>query len=336
MFGEEKERVLDSLELAGLRSRLEQARRALTPVSIKLSEQTNRDIVTAVHCCRREIPEEKLVRDLAVTLATDASWHYFKKDAKKYVDVYGTEMDDLYQEFFLMVDKELPFYRPDYDINTFLMTRVKPVFYKTKTKGRGIKMTKHYQDAHVKIEHAISELQKIGNEKPSPEDIHEYLAATEKKPVSLTTIERCLAQNVTCLSLSVIGESVLSGERTKGPEETLLEKENRSLVHQVIARMSLPYREIMEAQFEFDDEFSRLPTIEELTKYFNKKWGRNYTVRRVSNLWAAAQQQFSLYWKGGKKKLESPVNRFHFRDVTCGNEDDDILEAIAEDPDLID
>ena len=67
--------------------------------------------------------------------------------------------------------------------------------------------------------HLISELEKIGNKSISAEDIYEYIVATEKNPVPLATIERCLMQDATCLSLSVVGENALNREYQKSPEE---------------------------------------------------------------------------------------------------------------------
>ena len=320
-----------------LRKRLTQARSGLAlPYNIKLSGKTNHDIVLTVHCCNRLIPEEKEVLDLAVTLAGDAAWFVYRKEAAKYRDDQNTDMNDLYQEFLMWVGVHILDYRPEYDINTYLKKRVKSVFYNTKAKGRGQSTTKHYQDSGVKVKHAMSELEKIGNKNISAEDIYEYIAATEKNPVPLATIERCLMQDATCLSLSVVGENALNREYQKGPEETFMDKVKNDYIHETIERLSPNLREVLHAYLDFVTEYSKTPTSEELKVVLNKDGAHSYTERRVSSLLTAALDQFSRHYKSEKRRLDSPVNRVRFRKVSYAQEDEDIMGAIADDPTLLD
>lgn len=336
MSGSRENLGLSAEDIAAIKSHLTSVYKSISPVDFKLSKQTNAEIVKVVHSCRSSIKEEKELLDLAYMLATDAAWFYFRKEAKNFLDAHRTQLDDLYQEFFLLIQNELPDYNPEYDIITFLQPRVKKTFSDTKVKGVGANISKHYQDAGVKIRHAERELAKIGNSNPSPEDIHEYLAGTEKKEISITTILRYRDMNPQYLPIDLTKSAVLGGEKIRGPEEEYIEEEERKRFYEVKDKLSPKFRMIIDIQLEYENKYGEFPTIETLCLIMKERSGHDYTEKRVSNLVTAANQQFGRYYKRYKKRRETPVNRIRFDDIMIRQEDEDIINAVNEDINVID
>lgn len=279
---------------------------------------------------RKLTQDEKNLLNLACLVATDSAWHYYQKEAANYLDSYRTEMSDLYQEFYLLVQEELPSYQPEYDLLTFLKTRVKPAFSATKTKGAGIYTTKHYQDAGVKIRHAERELAKIGNDNPSAEDIYEYIAGTQKKEVAITTIMRYRAQNPAVLPIDLSKIAVLGGERIKGPEEELIREEELKTFYETKGKLPSTLLNIMNMQLKYIEMYGKVPDAQELCEKAAEK-GYHYTAERISNLIRAAYLQLRRYYQWRDKRAETPVNNIKFNAQELAAETEDVIAALDED-----
>lgn len=333
MSDEKTKEGLSKEELAEIKGRLAPVFKNLSDARYKLSKQTNADISRVVHSCRMDVEEEKELLDLAYLLATEAAWAYFRYEASNYEDDARTEMNDLYQEFFLLVRSELINYDPEYDIVTFLLPRVKKTFYDTKTKGTGGSMPKHYQDAGLKIRRAVEDLEKLGNYNPTPEDIHEYISGTDGRGIAVKTIMRYRERTVSFLPIDYDKLALLGG-KIKGTEEEFIERENQRLFHKIKESLSPKYKLVINLELMYEETYGELPDIPAMCSLIKEHTGQKCTEKYVSNLVTAANQQFGRYYRRYQKKSEAPVNHMMIDTAVMQEENMNILNAMKDNVDF--
>ena len=249
------------------------------------------------------------LRKLASLLAFESVKNYYNnKKAPAYVENGRTSKEDLQSELFLVILENIEKYNGENGLFAFFEPYVRNSFMKARERGRGIQMTKYYQDMGVLIVKAKKEISKYGLYNPTPIDIADYIKVKMNRPVSPYAVESWLNVHSHEKSIDDMIHTLEERNDSYQPEKTTIKREEQRIFYEKINQLTPVSRKLILLEVEYTEEYGIVPSFDDISSDILLMFPE-LTKQMAEARLTDAHNELKAIVKGTKRKLKRlPLN----------------------------